>query len=160
MKSILIGLSILIAAPVLAAEPAGTKAERASLQPARHVVVHLSRFDEDRHAVMMAISLGRTLLKQNAKATLFLDVEGVKLADSRIDPRTAKALSEREPVAGKASDAEELAAFIKEGGNVVVCAHCAMTAGIPETALRKGATLATPEQAAKLLLESSAVIDY
>ena len=50
---------------------------------AQKIVVHLSHFTDDLHRCFMAVKLGTLMQKSGAQVTLFLDLEGVRLAERR-----------------------------------------------------------------------------
>jgi predicted peroxiredoxin len=116
------------------------------------VVVHLSRYSNDLHAVSMAFTAASGLLKAGAQVTLFLDLEGVRLADTRV-PQDLRwghgdAISTQYEV------------FVGAGGTILVCDHCARAAGLDAAHLRKGATLATGDALPQILLRADKILDY
>lgn len=118
------------------------------------IVVHLSNFTNDLHASFMAFKLGTALENQNANVTVFLDLEGVRVADKK-QPQTL--------IWGPGGTSDFAAvydAFIKAGGKVLVCPHCAKSAGVSESDLRDGAKLGTIQEISKLLLSADKVLDY
>ncbi|MGH0033994.1 MAG: DsrE family protein [Myxococcota bacterium] len=129
-----------IAAPIAAA---------ADSEP---VIVHLGHFTDDLHAASMALGIANMLQKGGSAVTLFLDREGVRLADSRVpqDLRWGKA----RPIA------DAYSGFVKAGGTVLLCSHCAEAAGIDESHLRQGARLGSDESVAAAFAAATKVIDY
>ena len=116
------------------------------------VVVHLSHFTDDLHAVSMALALATNLQKAGAAVTLFLDLEGARLADARLD---------RDLGWGSGPTvSERFGAFVEAGGSVVVCAHCAKAAGLDDGKLRKGARIGADDEVGKLFLGADNVVDY
>lgn len=116
----------------------------------KKVVVHIGQFSNDLHSVTMGLSVANMLQKKGADVTVFLDREGVRLAD-----KTQKALIYAD------SDAEALySKFTQGGGKVMVCPHCAEIAGLSKNQLRKGSTLGTPGSIAAMILEADVIIDY
>lgn len=116
----------------------------------KNVVVHIGKFSEDLHSVTMGLSLANMLQKEGAQVTVFLDREGVRLAD-----QTQKALAYAD------SDAESLyEEFVDEGGEVVVCPHCAELAGVEESQLRDGSMFGTSDSIASMFMDADLVIDY
>ncbi len=98
----------------------------------------------------MGLSLANMLQKEGAQVTVFLDREGVRLAD-----QTQKALAYAD------SDAESLyEEFVDEGGEVVVCPHCAELAGVEESQLRDGSMFGTSDSIASMFMDADLVIDY
>lgn len=135
-----LGLASLFAAPVRA------QAE------AQKVVIHLSHYTDDLHATMMALKLGKAMAAKGAEVTLLLDLEGVRLVDAdqpqdlRWGPDT--------PVA------THYDAFVKAGGKLLVCPHCAAAAGVEKAKLRPGARIGEEMELADALLAADKVLDY
>ena len=121
-------------------------------QQAQQVVVHLGSFTNDLHSTFMALSLATNMQKQGASVTVFLDREGVRLADAR--ERGDLTWGDSGPVSKALSD------FTSAGGKVMVCPHCADLAGVKAADLRPGAQMGTHEGVAKLMLEADKVIDF
>ena len=116
------------------------------------IVVHLSQSTNDLHAASMALKLGTALQKGGAEVTLFVDLEGVRIADVRqpVDLRWGNS-----PPIGELYEG-----FVKSGGKVLVCPHCAAAAGLDAKSLREGAKIGTSEDIVKALSEASKVLDY
>lgn len=116
------------------------------------IVVHLGSFSNDLHSAFMAFSLATSLQKHGASVTVFLDREGVRLADVR----------ERGDLTwgDSGGTSAAMAEFVKAGGTVVVCPHCASLAGIEASNIRPGARLATHEEVATIFLSADKVIDF
>ena len=144
-------IAVLAAALALAAAGTATAAE-AEAQAAQRIVVHLGHYSDDLHAVHMALSLAGSLRKAGADVTLFLDLEGVRLADARVpqDLRWGRG----------GSMAEGYDAFVAAGGQVLICPHCAHAAGLEAAHLRKGARIASDDEVTQLFLAADKVIDY
>lgn len=119
---------------------------------AQNIVVHLGQATNDLHSAHMALRIGTNLLQHRAKVTLFLDREGVRLADSRIP-------WENLTWAGN-NIADEFDEFVNTGGKVLVCPGCAADAGITASDLRPGATMGNHDSVAKTLLRTDKIIDY
>lgn len=118
----------------------------------QQVVIHLSHFTDDLHAVSMALKIGRLLSAQGADVTIFADLEGVRLGDGRVP---------QELVWGSGPSASELyEAFVEAGGRLLLCPHCAQVAGIDREQLREGAALASEAEIAELFLRADKIIDY
>lgn len=116
------------------------------------IVVHLSKFGNDLHAVNMALKLGTMLQKGGNQVTLFVDLEGVRLADSH---------QPLDLTWGHADSIEVLyGGFLEAGGQVLVCPHCAAAAGLERDSLRKGAAIGTSESIAEALTEATKILDY
>ena len=116
------------------------------------VVVHLSHYTDNLHAVKMAVHLATMMQEMGAEVTMFLDLEGVRLADNRLPGDLV--WGKGEPIS------KELAAFTKAGGTMLLCPHCAEHSGITAGVLRPGARIARHGELPKLLLAASKVIDY
>ena len=116
------------------------------------IVVHLGSFSNDLHSAFMAFSLATSLQKHGASVTVFLDREGVRLADVR----------ERGDLTwgDSGGTSAAMAEFVQAGGKVVVCPHCASLAGMEATNIRPGARLATHEEVATIFLSANKVIDF
>lgn len=141
LTTLVLLLSCLAALPARAAESA-----------AQRVVVHLSHYTDDLHAASMALALAGNLADGDADVTLFLDLEGVRLADRRLPEDFAWGSGPKVP--------ERLEAFVEAGGRVILCAHCAEGAGIGSDVLRPGARIGTDAQVQELFLEADKVIDF
>lgn len=128
-------------------------AAQAEEAAAQHVVVHLGHYTDDLHAASMSLSLARLLQRKGARVTVFLDREGVRLADKR-GPDDLRWGRTAEPVAAL------FAGFVEEGGRVLLCPHCAQAAGLGSGELRPGARIASDDDVATLFLEADRVIDY
>lgn len=116
------------------------------------VVVHLTHYTDDLHAAFMALKLANAMQAQNSQVTLVLDLEGVRLVSSQQPQNLQWGTS------GEISGHYD--AFIKAGGKVVVCPHCAKAAGLDDTALRSGAQIVTEEDLANTLLAADKILDY
>jgi predicted peroxiredoxin len=140
--------SLLLASSFLMTYPATSHAQEEPQQ----IIVHLSHYSDDLHATSMALKLGRILAEAGAEVTLFADLEGARLGDSRVPQGLLWGSSE--PVSALYD------AFTSAGGNVVLCPHCAAAAGISEDDLREGARIATEKEIAALFLAADKVLDY
>lgn len=118
----------------------------------QHVVVHLSHYSDDLHAVQMALALATSLQDGGASVTLFLDLEGVRLADSRVPADLGWGRS--------GTVAERYDGFVEAGGKVVLCAHCSGFAGVTAAVLREGATIGTDDEVRQLFMAADKVIDF
>lgn len=118
----------------------------------QNIVVHIGDFTNDLHSVFMGFSLATNLQKGGADVTVFLDREGVRLADSR----------ERGDLTW--GDSGEVSAALSEfsaaGGAVLICPHCAELAGMSSGDTRRGTRLATHAEVAALFLDADKVIDF
>lgn len=132
---------------------AGRAKDKVEQAAAQEVVVHLSKGTNDLHAVMMGLKLGTGMAGKGARVTLFLDLEGVRVADRR----TEDALTWGE---GHATLGELYATFVEAGGGVLVCPHCAKAAGIGPGDLRPGARVGTFDEITALMLSADKILDY
>lgn len=152
MKRSLAALGVVLAitgAPTWFGDSAAAQEQK---QAQKNVVVHLSRFTNDLHAAAMALKLAKGLRDKGAQVTLVLDLEGVRLADGRqpLDLRWGQG-----PPAAELYDA-----FVKAGGAVVVCPHCAAAVGLEEKGLRPGSRMSTEDGLAATLLAADTILDY
>jgi predicted peroxiredoxin len=138
-----------LAALVLVA--AGWSVDATAQQDKQDIVVHVSHYSDDLHAVSMGLSLA-TNLQGGANVTLFLDREGVRLADTRV-PQNLR-------WGDSASIAELYADYVQAGGSVIVCAHCAHAAGLDASSVRQGARIVSDGEVRALLLAADKIIDY
>lgn len=101
----------------------------------------------------MALKMANTLQAKGARLTLFLDLEGVRLADSR-----------RPDILSWGASQDTINTmynkFIDAGGKVVLCPHCAEHEGLKAGDLRKGAALGSTDQLATMILEADKILDY
>lgn len=121
-------------------------------QDEQQIVIHLSHFSDDLHAVNMALELGTMLANTGAAVTLFADLEGARVGDRRLPANLQ--WGSGKPVS------ELFDAFIDAGGSVVLCPHCAKVAGISEDSLRDGARIGTPQEISALFLAADKILDY
>jgi predicted peroxiredoxin len=116
------------------------------------VVVHLTHYTDQLHTVKMAVHLAHMMQTLGAEVTLLLDVEGVRLASSK-EPQNL--------IWGKGDPISvEYEAFVKAGGRVLVCPHCAEHAGITERDLRPAGHIGKDGELAKTILRADKVLDY
>lgn len=143
----------LVATPLVAG-CASLTAEPAMAQQvaAQKIVVHLGSFTDDLHSAFMAFSLATNMQKAGAEVTVFLDREGVRLADKR--ERGDLTWGDSGPISKAMSD------FVDAGGKVVVCPHCGDLAGMSAADLRPGAAWATHQDVAALMIAADKVIDF
>lgn len=121
--------------------------------PAARVVVHLTHATDDLHAAFMAVKLAQAMQEKGAQVTLLLDLEGVRIADTR------------QPNDMHSGSGESLASyydgFVKAGGTVLVCPHCASAVGLDTKSLRPGARIAKDVgDLAAALLAADKILDY
>jgi predicted peroxiredoxin len=140
--------SLIIAFSLLAP---GAFAESKTKQ--QHIVIKLDSGTNDLHAAFMAIKLGKMLLKEKNKVTLFANLEAVRLFH-RHQPLNLVWGS------GKKTYAEHHKEFLSLGGKILVCPHCAKAVGMPKKDLKKGTTIADEAMISKLFTEADKVISY
>jgi len=99
------------------------------------------------------MSLARLLQRNGANVSVFLDREGVRLADAR-GPKDLRWGASKESVQSI------FAGFVEAGGFVLLCSHCAQAAGIGEEDLLPGARIGSDDDVAALFLGADRVIDY
>lgn len=147
-------LAALLAAAPLVAGCASLTAGPAVAQQveSQKIVVHLGSFTDDLHSAFMAFSLATNMQKAGASVTVFLDREGVRLADQR--ERGDLTWGDSGPISKAMSD------FVDAGGKVVVCPHCGELAGMTAANLRPGASWASHHDVAALMIEADKVIDF
>lgn len=145
--------AVLLAAPVAAGcASLGAAPAHAQQAETQKVVVHLGSFTNDLHSAFMALSLASNMQKAGASVTVFLDREGVRLADR----------TERGDLTWGDSGAisKAMEDFVAAGGKVIVCPHCAELAGVTTSNLRPGAVIGSHQDVARLMLDASKVIDF
>lgn len=119
----------------------------------QHIAVHLKSFTNDLHAAAMALKLAKGLEDKGVKTTLVLTLEGVRLADKKqnLDLRWGSTPTMK----------ELLKAYLKSGGEIIVCPHCAKAAGISKKSLRKGAVIGEGKVTIPdILIKADKVLDY
>lgn len=119
---------------------------------AQHIVIHLSHAVDDLTSAAMALRIGITLRSKGAQATLLLDREGARLADTR---QTLDLSTRRGKVLGAM-----YADFVQAGGTLLVCSHCAGAIGLTRESLRSGASIADDDEIAQLILDADKILDY
>jgi predicted peroxiredoxin len=121
--------------------------------PARQkVIVHLTHYTDNLHAVKMAVHLAAKMQEMGAEVTMLLDLEGVRLADTR---------QPGDLIWGKGDPiSRELATFVKAGGQMLLCPHCAEHAGITSATLRPGARIGAMGELPKVILAADKILDY
>jgi predicted peroxiredoxin len=117
------------------------------------IVFKIDHGTDDLHAVVMALKLSKMILDQKQDVTLFLNLEGVRIADKK-QPMGLKWGASDKTVEELYND------FVTAGGQVLVCPHCAHVAGLSKQDLRKGAKIAEEKEVADLFVKADKVIDY
>jgi predicted peroxiredoxin len=87
-----------------------------------------------------------------AEVTMLLDLEGVRLTNNR-EPQEL-IWDKGDPIS------RELAAFLKAGGQMLLCPHCSEHAGITAGNLRPGARIGKEGEPAKAILAADKILDY
>lgn len=125
----------------------------AATEKKQNIVIHLNHYTDDLHAASMAVGLAKTMQERGHKVTLMLILEGVRLADSR----TPQDLSW-----GHGDEvSKSYEAFVKAGGEVIVCLHCAKAAGFDEKSLRPGARMGKEgNDLADSIIAADKVLDF
>ncbi len=133
----------------------GIQARESSAQEtsSQKVVVHLSHFTDSLHYPFMALKVADAMQQHGAQVTLFLDIEGTRLADKGENLRVR--WGAHDTTLGDLYDR-----FVKAGGRVLVCPHCAEHFGIDEGTLREGAKLGTDDTITSVMLAADKVVDY
>jgi predicted peroxiredoxin len=118
----------------------------------KEVVVHLTHYSDNLHAVKMAVHLASMMQGMGAKVTLFLDLEGVHLGSNKESAVLTSGKDDSIP--------KELSAFVKAGGQMLLCPHCAEKAGITAGDLKPGARIGKDSDVAKTILDARTILDY
>jgi predicted peroxiredoxin len=154
MKShVSIMFSSILAIALVGVAPCRVALAAPAAEEPQKVVVHLSHFTDDLHAGFMAFKMANALQKREAKVTIFIDLEGARLAHRHNN--LAIRWGESDTTLGQLFDQ-----FVKAGGKVVVCPHCAHHIGVTDANVRDGVTIGTEDMIANAMLEAAKVIDY
>jgi sulfur relay (sulfurtransferase) complex TusBCD TusD component (DsrE family) len=131
----------------------GPNPSRVEAKGKQKVVIHLSHYTDSGNAAFMAMDFAQYLQEHGADVTLLLDVDGVRLADQR---------QAQNPGAGmNAQISTHYDGFVKAGGKVLVCPHCAEVAGLTAQNLRPGARLGKDMgELADVILAADKILDY
>lgn len=108
------------------------------------VFVNLTSDEPQR--VTMALNFATKLLQGGNDVTVFLNVDGVRLASTKVAPL--------------ATQRAELGAFMKAGGNVVICPHCMQVRSVAAGDLMAGLTMGGEGAAMQRFLASTRSISY
>jgi len=117
------------------------------------VVVHLSHFTDDLHRCFMADKVANLMQEYGADVTLFVDLEGVRIAERKEHLKFTWG-------EGSPTLAELYGKSAKGGGKVIVCPHCAHSAHITDLGLKRNAQIGTTAMLGKLLIEADKMMDY
>ena len=132
-------------------------------------VVHLKHFTDDLHAAKMALGFANEFIRQGAQTTLVLSLEGVRLVDKSqpinmtwgmVAGSDAKHAAGHEHGASTHNIEAQYESFVKAGGKVLACPHCAASVGCEIKRLRDGAKFSSMEEMAAALLAADVVLDY
>lgn len=135
--------------PNKSAEPVASTESTAK----QSIVVHLSHFTDDLHRCFMALKTASMLAGEQAEVTLYLDLEGVRLAERRQDLEVTWGTSDKT----LGTIYEE---FTAKGGKAKLCPHCAEGARLGPISLRRFAQIATEDELRAMWLGASKVIDF
>jgi predicted peroxiredoxin len=133
--------------------PAQAQEKKTPSAQGQQVVVHLSHFTDDLHRCFMALKIAGMMQQGGAEVTLFLDLEGVRLAERRHDLQLTWG-----PDAPPLID--HYNAFTAAGGKILLCPHCAKSADIGDMGLKRHAEIATPQALSQMLIEADKIMDY
>ena len=150
--ALLVGLAAGAAGAVLLPHRDTVAQTRAPASPT-NTMVHITKYGNDLHAVHMALASARAVQKAGGNVTLLLDLEGVRLADSRLVADVRMSSTDT-------SVRELYDAIVKAGGQVLVCAHCAAMAGVDTASMRPGARLVREDDLGKAIQAAGQIIDY
>jgi len=101
----------------------------------------------------MALEVADAMQQRGAQVTLFLDIEGARLANKGENLRVR--WGSHDTTLGDLYNR-----FVRAGGHVLVCPHCAEHFGIDEGALREGAKLGTDDTITSAMMDADKVVDY
>jgi len=134
--------------------PGTTEAQQvAAPAPKAPTIVHLSNYSNNPHAAFMALQAAQALQNGGSNVILFLDLEGIRLADSRVPFEAGWGSAD-------ASTQKLYESFTKNGGQVLVCAHCASVGGLDAKSLRHDARMASGAEFANAVQSSAHIIDF
>ena len=131
----------------------------------QNIVVKLNHFDavnwEDPfpgghnwQPACMAVGIANRVLSENNHVTLFLNLQGVELADTD----NGSDLSSFACLNGNLQEGWDN--LVNKGVEIAVCSGCAEIGGITEETLREGAYLTTMDDVSRIFLKADKVIDY
>lgn len=146
-------LAILLFAGSFTGSPLPAQAAETQNGKDPKVVVHLSHFTDDLHRCFMAFKVAQLMQAHGAEVTVFLDLEGVRLAERRQNLDLTWG-ADSPPLS------EHYDKFTGAGGKVVLCPHCAKSARIGDMSLKRNAEIATEQSLGKMLVEADKIMDY
>lgn len=156
LATALMALVIGTASFQLAANPSPASDATAALtreKPQQHILINLKHYTDDLHAVYMALKIVNGLQERGANVTLFLNLEGVRLADKNTPDDLLWGHTKTTP-------GELLSRFVASGGTVLVCPHCANAAGLSPEDVRANARIVEDAEVMDAFMAATKVIDY
>lgn len=120
-------------------------------EESQNILFIMGQYVENLHAVTMGLKLANMVADQ-ADVSVFLNLEAARLADKRL-PRDFNWLGS--PTVDNLMDE-----LLQKGAKIVVCPHCAHSAGVSEDVLVEGVNIATPEEVRHMILMADKVINY
>jgi len=116
------------------------------------VFVKLDHFTDDLHSAYMALKLANGLQRSGNQVTLFLNLEAVRMADSRHPLELGWGPNKSlRPLYQE---------FVKAGGQILVCPHCAKAAGLGAGNMREGSRIAEENQVIQALNAADKTLSY
>lgn len=154
LKALLLPLCLCFALPACNSasfDPQPAQQSAAQSTQAQSLLINMtSDVATEAHSLMMGLHLAQKALRNNIPATIFLNVDGVKLLATG-----AETLSFR---------GENFHAVIRQiidaGGQVLVCPHCAMVHGIQEQNLMPGTKMGAESVLIGALKQDPIVFTY
>lgn len=150
MKKILAFLAV---ASIIGFSENSSAKQTRGLTEKNKIIVHMKHFTDDLHTAYMALELADRLQCHGAKVTFLFDLEGVRFADGESGSARIRGPGER-------SFSEIFDAFIKGGGQGLVCHHCAEHSGIKKDQIRKGVESASMDKIAEAILAADKIVEY
>ncbi|MFZ5830122.1 MAG: cation transporter [Planctomycetota bacterium] len=137
--------------PPIAAETGSVPAS-AAVGDKRALLVNITRGKEDLHAVSMALALAQKALDDGRRSSVFLNVAAPVFA--------AKDLADDVKYADFPPVKQMLAEFMKAGGTLLVCQHCAHVSGLKDEDLIEGVVLSKQTELLEEIDRGGAVFSY
>ena len=142
----LFAFCLLFQSPAMAQEDIKTKYDDGL------TVVTLGHYTDDLHAAFMAFKIASKLEEKGEDVVIFLNLEAVRIADKQQPLDMAW---------GHNADFSSLyRAFLDNGGEILVCPHCAKSAGIDADTLRPDMVIAKEGQIVDLIAFADKVVSY
>ena len=111
------------------------------------LLIHCSHGKEDAERAILPFIVGNVAVTADQKATIFLTIEGVRLA--------TKGYADDVKKEGFPSLKEILQSFISNGGNIWACGACTKPRGITQDDLIEGAQIVTATNLVEELVSGS-----